>query len=189
MNNFLDVASLESWQLWLIAIIGFLVAILGFRIKKVAFFIIWFVLGFLLMDYFMPNIENAMPMIRDSMLWRMLIPLGGGLLVALMGFTIEKICLGGICFALVIMTTAQYFGTEIQTMAIGAIVGVIAAGASSMLTKPATIIATAVAGGYMLTISLTTLFSEMNAEVAYWPMIIGIGVLGSIIQFVTTRRE
>lgn len=189
MENFIDIASLEAWQLWMMAGIGLLLAVLGFRIKKVAFFIIWFVLGFLLMNRFMPSITGALPDIANNPLWTNLITLGGGLLMALLGFTVEKICLGGICFALVIMITSQFFGTEIQTMVIGAVVGVVAAGAAVMLMKPATIIATAVAGGYLMAVALPMVVANMDAESYYWPILLGTAAVGSIIQFVTTRHE
>lgn len=189
MNKFIDLTQMDAWQLWLLVVIGVLLVIVGFRIKKVAFFVIWFVLGVLLLRYFMPTIENALPAVRENTMWQWVIPLGGGLLVSLLGFTVEKLCLGGLCFALVLMATAQYFGTEIQTMAIGAVVGVIAAGASTMLMKPATIVATAAGGAYIMTVALLQLYPQINAEAFYWPMVGGITAVGSLIQFVTTRHE
>lgn len=105
-----------------------------------------------------------------------------------MGFSIEKICVGGITFGLVMMITAQYFGAEMQTLAIGAVIGVIAAGASVMLMKPAVIIATSAAGGYAVTLALIAFIPGFNLDSYYWPLIIGLAAVGSIIQFLTTKR-
>lgn len=172
----------------LLILIGATVTLFGYRIKKIAFFVIWFFLGYSLINFLMPTLTNVMPQIAEGDFWRILLPIAGGLLLALLGFSIEKLCLGGICFALVMMITAQYFGTEIQTMAIGGVIGVIIAGVAVMLMKPATIIATSAAGAYALTLAIISLATGLNFETYYWPMLIGITVLGSVIQFATTRR-
>lgn len=168
--------------------LGAAVLLFGYRIKKIAFFIIWFILGFNLMTWLMPTINNVVPEIATSELYQILLPIGGGLVLALLGFTIEKICVGGICFALVMMVTVQYFGTEVQTLAIGGVAGVIAAALAVNLMKPATIIATAVAGAYALTLAILMLNPSIDFGTFYWPMILGIAVVGAIFQFMTTKR-
>jgi hypothetical protein len=167
---------------------GLAVLLFGYRIKRVAFFIIWFLIGYNLMGYLIPVINPAVPQIAENQLYQTLLPIAGGLLAALLGFSIEKICVGGICFGLVMLITVQYFGTEMSVIAIGAIIGIIAAGVAVTLMKPAVIIATAVAGAYALTLAILTLATELNAETYYWPILIGIAALGSIFQFATTKR-
>ncbi|MDO4611592.1 MAG: hypothetical protein Q4B34_01905, partial [Candidatus Saccharibacteria bacterium] len=161
----------------------------GYKIKKIAFFVIWFVIGWTLMEYLMPIINSAVAEIAANGMMQWLLPLCGGLIVALLGFSIEKLCVGGICFGLVVMITAQYFGTEIQTLIIGAILGVVAAGLAVTLMKPAIIVATSVAGAYLTTMSLISIFPEISEQVFYWPMLIGGSVIGSVFQFLTTRRD
>lgn len=168
--------------------LGLAVLMFGYRIKKIAFFIIWFILGFNLVLWLMPTINNAVPEIANSELYQNLLPIAGGLLLALLGFSVEKLCVGGICFALVMLITIQYFGTDMQYIAIGGIVGVIAAGAAVTLMKPATIIATALAGAYALTLSILKLNPEINFGAMYWPMILGIAAVGALFQFLTTKR-
>lgn len=185
----LDLTHYEQWQMWAVGGVGLLLIFLGYKIKKIAFFIIWFLLGYIATGYLMPMINSAVAEIASSSLWQSLLPIGGGLLLALMGFMVEKICLGGICFGLVVMMTAQYFGTEIQTMAIGGIVGVLAGGLAVMMMKPATIIATSVAGGYALTLAILALAPNLERGTLFWPMILGFSVLGSVIQFLTTRHD
>ncbi len=185
----MNLESLATWQLWLMAAIGLGLALVGYKVKKIAFFVIWFIVGYVLMGYLMPTINASSPMISENQLLQWVLPLGGGLLVALLGFTVEKMCLGGACFALVLMTTAQYFGTEPTTLVVGAVIGVVASGAAVMLMKPATILATAVAGGYAMAVAILMLFPQINAETYYWPILAGVAALGSAVQFVTTRHD
>ena len=168
--------------------LGAVVLLFGYRIKKIAFFIIWFLLGFNLMGMLMPFINQNVEVVASSDLYQTLLPIGGGLLLALLGFSIEKLCVGGICFVLSMLVTVQYFGTDIQTMAIGGIIGVFVAGFAVMVMKPATIIATAVAGAYALTLAIIKLNTDINFEAMYGPMLLGIATVGAIFQFLTTKR-
>lgn len=168
--------------------IGLAVLLFGYRIKKVAFFIIWFLLGYNLMLLLMPMINGAIPQIDGNQLWQILLPIAGGVILGMLGFTIEKICLAGICFFLVMLITVQYFGTEIPTLAIGAIIGLVAGAAATALMKPAIIIATAVAGAYAITLAVLNTFPDVPKEVFYFPMIGGFALIGAIFQFVTTKH-
>lgn len=185
----LDLTHYEQWQMWVVGGAGLLLMFLGYKIKKIAFFIVWFLLGYILTGYLMPIINGAVAEIANSDIWQNLLPIAGGLLLGLMGFMIEKICLGGAVFGLTIMMTAQYFGTEIQTMAVGGIIGAVLAGFAVMMIKPATIIATSVAGGYALTLAILALAPGLDKETLFWPMILGTSALGSITQFLTTRHD
>ena len=184
--NFID--SFQTPELIVMLGVGLAVLLFGYRLKKIAFFAIWFLLGFAGMTYLMPMINELAPEIAGNDLYQTLIPIAGGLLLALMGFSIEKLCVGGICFALVVLASVQYFGSDMQTLAISAIVGIIAAGAAVMLMKPATIVATAAVGAYAITLALLLLIPDINREAFYWPMIIGLAAVGSIFQFLTTKR-
>lgn len=185
----LDLSHYEQWQMWGVGGVGLLLIFLGYRIKKIAFFIVWFLLGYIATGYLMPIINGAVAEIANSDLWQSLLPIAGGLLLGLMGFMVEKVCLGGICFGLTLMMTAQYFGTEIQTMAIGGIIGVVLGGFAVMMLKPATIIATSVAGGYALTLAILALAPDLDREALFWPMIAGFSVLGTGVQFITCRND
>lgn len=179
---------LEWYEIAILALLGIVILFGGYRVKKVGFFIIWFVLGFNLTRLFLPTINGAVPQIADNYWWQNLLPVGGGLLLALLGFTIEKVCVGGISFALVMVATIQYFGTELQTLAIGAVVGVIAAAVAVMLMKPAIIVATSAVGAYALTLVILWAFKEISYETFYWPILIGLTIVGSLAQFVSTKH-
>jgi len=188
ITNFDNIGNFGTPELLIMAGLGLAVLLFGYRIKKIAFFIIWFILGYNLMAFLMPTINNLVPQVADSSLYQTLLPIAGGLLLALLGFSIEKLCVGGICFALVMVITVRYFGTDIQVLAIGGIIGIIAAGAAIMLMKPAIIVATAAAGAYALTVATLNLATNLDFGAYYWPMILGITALGSIFQFATTKR-
>ena len=183
----LDFSQLNGAELIIMFIAGLLLLFAGYRIKKIAFFLIWFFVGYTLMGYLVPELIKMVPAINND-LWRNLLPIAGGLLMALMGLTIEKVCVGGITFAITLMVTAQYFGTEMQTLLIGAVVGVVLAGASTMLMKPAVIIATAAVGAYLTLPGIFQWIPNLDAAALYFPLLIGIGAVGSVAQFLTTKR-
>lgn len=175
-------------ELLIMAALGLTLMLFGYRIKKIAFFIVWFLIGYNLMIFIMPLINGAVPQIAGSQLYQTLLPIAGGLLLALLGFSIEKLCVAGICFFLVMMITVQYFGTDIPTLAVGAIIGVVAAAAATAMMKPAIIIATALAGSYALTVALLNIFPVLNERILYFPLIGAFALLGAIFQFATTKR-
>ena len=179
---------METYELILMIAIGLALLFFGYRVKKIAFFLIWFLLGFNLTTFLMPTINNMVPQIAGQPLWQNLIPICGGLLLALMGFSIEKLCVGGICFVLVMVLAINYFGTDIATLAIAGVIGVIAAGAAVTLMKPATILATSLAGAYALTIALLVLFPQISKEIYYFPAIGIFTLIGALFQFSTTKH-
>lgn len=183
-----DFVDFSNYELIIMAVAGLLVMFAGYRIKKIAFFIVWFLLGMSITSNLMPSLTGLVPEIAENPLWQNLLPLAGGLLLALLGFTIEKLCVGGICFVLVMAITVQYFGTEVPTLLIGAVVGVIAAALAVRLMKPAIIIATALAGAYVLTIGILTWIPGISREIFYFPLLVGLAAIGAVAQFATTKH-
>lgn len=183
------VRGMEMYESLIMAAIGLAVLLFGYRIKKIAFFIIWFLIGYNLTMLLMPAINGAVPQIAESALYQILVPICGGLLLALLGFSIEKICVAGICFFLVMLITVQYFGTDVPTLAVGAILGVVAGAAATAMMKPAIIIATALAGGWALTVALLEIFPTISKEIFYFPFIVAFALLGAIFQFATTKHS
>ena len=57
--------------------VGLALLFFGYRVKKVAFFLIWFILGFNLTTFLMPTINNMVPQIAGQPLWQNLIPITG----------------------------------------------------------------------------------------------------------------
>ena len=186
-NVDINVAQFTEAELVIMMAIGAAALLAGYRIKKIAFFIVWFIIGLNLAHFLLPWLNTTVPQIAENDLWQNLIPIAGGLLLALMGFSIEKVCVGGIVFALILVITAQYFGTEMQALAIGAVVGAVAAGVAVMMIKPAIIIATSLAGAYVITVGVIQL-ANLDQNTLFFPMLAGIAAFGSITQFLTTKH-
>lgn len=91
-------------------------------------------------------------------------------------------------FALTIMITIQYFGTDIPTIAVGAIIGIILGGLAVNLMKPAIIIATSLVGSYAVTMVILSLATGLNFQVFYFPMIIILAAIGAVVQFSSTKN-
>lgn len=189
MDINIDLSRLQIPEIVLMAIAGLLLLFFGYRIKKVGVFIIWFLIGFNLMGLLMPAINSVAPeAVVTSELYQILLPIAGGLLLAMLGFTIEKICIGGIVFGLTLIIVSEYFGTELSTLAVGAIIGVILGGVAVMMMKPAIIIASSLMGGYVLTLAILTWFKDIDAAAFYFPLLIGISLIGIVTQFITTSK-
>ena len=179
---------MELYESLVMAAVGLAVLLFGYRIKKIAFFIIWFLIGYNLMMVLMPVINSAVPQIAANNLWQILLPIAGGLLLALLGFSIEKLCIAGICFFLVMLITIQYFGTDIPILVIGAIIGVVAAASATAMVRPAIIIATSIAGAWALSLALLNIFPVIDYNIFYFPFIAAFALLGAIFQFATTKH-
>lgn len=189
MNSFSEIIQgLQTPELIIMLGIGLAVLLFGYRLKKAAFFIIWFLLGYIGATYAMPELTKIFPDISDNTLYQTLIPIAAGLVVALLGFSVEKICISGVCFVLIELIAIQYFGAEIQVIAIAGILGIVAGGAAILLMKPAIIVATAAAGAYAITLTTIALIANLDQSTFYWPMIIGFTAIGSVFQLLTTKR-
>ncbi|MBQ6460995.1 DUF4203 domain-containing protein [Candidatus Saccharibacteria bacterium] len=184
----LDFTRIEIPELIIMAAAGLAVLLFGYRIKKIGFFIIWFLLGLNLTVYLLPWINSMVPQIAGNSLWQSLLPIAGGLLLGLLGFSIEKLCLGGIVFVLAMLITVQYFGSDIQTLAIGGVIGIVLAGVAVMMMKPAIIVATAITGAYALTSCILKWGAgNIDAATFYFPILIGLSIVGAIFQFATSK--
>ena len=179
---------LTNYELVFTIIIGLLACFFGYRIKKITFFVLWFLLGFNLVRFFLPTITGWFPAIEGSALWENLLPICGGLLLSLIGFTIEKLCVSGLCFFLVMLIGIRYFGTDTPVLLITAVVGVIAGALAVRLMKPSVIALTAVAGAYALTNVLFSFIPELDRVLLYLPSLAGIAVIGAIFQVTTTKH-
>ena len=167
----------------ILIIIGLIVLLFGYKIKKIGFFIIWFMISYYLMGFLMPTLNSWIPQIAGNDFWQTLLPFAGGLLLGLLGFSVEKFCVGGITFILTILIIIQYFGTMPSTILIAAVFGAIVAAAAVALMKPAIIVMTSAAGAYALTTSLITIFT-IDQSTFFFPLLLGITIIGSVSQFI-----
>lgn len=139
------------------------------------------------MQNFMPTLNSWVPQIAGSQLWQILMPIAGGILLAFLGLSIEKLCVAGIVFGLTMVITMKYFGTEVPTLAVGAIIGLVLGGIAVNMMKPAIIIATSLAGAYCLTVALLTWIPSINPTIFYFPILAILTIVGCVMQSGSTR--
>jgi hypothetical protein len=179
---------METLELIFTIILGLVMLFAGYRIKKITFFIAWFIIGhYIMRTYLMGPINNAVPEIAANSIYQALLPIAGGVLLGCLGFTIEKLCVAGITLGSTMMITTQYFGTEVQTLLIGLVIGVILAGVATALMKPAYIVSTSAMGAYLLTISLIQIVTAINLQPYYFLILLAFAAIGITTQFSTTR--
>ena len=80
----LDLSSLSTPEVLTVALVGVVVMFFGLKIKKVAFFLIWFVVGYYITTLLMPHLNNVAPEVIQEELYQTLIPIAGGLLLAML---------------------------------------------------------------------------------------------------------
>lgn len=179
---------METYELIFTIVIGLLVLLFGFRLKRIAFFVIWFLIGYVLMnEYIMGFINSNAPEIASNDIYQFLLPVGGGVIMAMLGFTIEKLCISLITFAMVMLVTVNYFGTDMLVLAIGAVAGVILGAFAVRMIKPATILVTSGIGAYALNLVIFSSFA-LDKTLFYFPIFIGIMLIGTFFQFGTCKR-
>lgn len=164
----------------------------GYRIKKITFFIIWFIIGYYLMtNYIMGWVNSAVPQIADNNIYQILLPIAGGVLLAMLGFSIEKVCVAGATLGLTMMVTTQFFGHETTTLIIGLVVGVILAGVATAMMKPACIVVTSVMGAHLLSKTLIYVLKMNGIDINpyYLLMLIPLSIAGALVQFSTNKHS
>ena len=178
---------MNNYELIFILLLGIILCVSGYRLKKIAFFIAWFLVGYAITTQIMPWIISNSDFVANSELWQKLFPVIGGLLLSLVGFSIEKLCLSLLCIAVAIWIGINNFGNDIPVLAVSAIIGVIAGAVSVRLMKPATIIITALAGAAIATNAFIGLAPEIPVESYKILVIAGVTIIGSIVQFISNR--
>ena len=179
---------MDNYEIVLALLLGIFICFFGYRLKKIAFFVAWFLVGYTLLRQFMPWIIDNVPFVANSNLWQGLFPVLGGLLLSLVGFSIEKLCLALLCVAVAIWFGIHQFGNGIPVVAISAIVGVIVGAISVRVIKPATILITAIAGAAVVADAITKLVTEIPREPYELIILAGVALLSTIFQFINTKN-
>ena len=107
--------------------------------------------------------------------------------MSLLGFSIEKLCVGLlVCFTTIAIGINQ-FGLSWETVAIAAIIGVILGAIAVNMIKPATIIVTAAVGALVVTGAIFALTTSISHNY-YTLILIGIAAVGAVFQFTNTKH-
>lgn len=169
------------------AIIGIIIAVVlvfwGYRLKKIAFAILWFIAGFLLTKQLLPHLTGDQTLLS-------VLPIAGGLVLSLVGLSIERFCVfvsAGITAFLIAAENLGGLGTWANVgiaVAIAVVVGCIAVA----LMKPAIIVFTSLAGAHAIALALIGLFGIAHSP-WYMIFVIVIAAIGCAHQFVTTKGQ
>lgn len=165
-------------------IIGLFLLFFGYRLKKIAITIIWFIVGFWLVQQFIGYIHI------ESQLWQFIICCLGGLVLGVFGMTIEKFAVFvtvGVTFGMSVMQTfgpAADWTLPAIAVAVGVVAGVIAAG----LIKPMVIIATSIEGSYLALTYTLSLLNVAKPEGLYPVALLAIAAVGIVFQWNSCRN-
>ena len=183
----LQMYNMATYEVVLALILGAFVCLFGYRLKKLVVFLAFFLIGYSIMQRLMPVLNSNLPAIAESSFWQVLLPICGGLLLSLLGFSIEKLCVGLlVCFTTIAIGINQ-FGLSWETVAIAAIIGVILGAIAVNMIKPATIIVTAAVGALVVTGAIFALTTSVSHDY-YTLILIGIAAVGAIFQFTNTKH-
>ena len=170
-------------------VLGAVVCFYGYGLKKFAFALLWFIVGFKLSTGILgiPEVASLFDGI-DPMLIQF-IPLAVGLLCSLIGTAIERAAIATLSFgltmylAITLMQTGiipynlMYFGLAI-------IIGAAVACVSVRFIKPAIIIFSAIIGAQEIATALLLLIPALNTiPAASMVLMIVLAILGSAFQF------
>lgn len=161
-------------------ILGLLVCFFGYKIKKIAFFIVGFIIGYNL------GLKVPSEWYAGNDIITMILPFLTGLLLSLVALTAEKICVSLIVGVFVFFAAINFQGGAFtpQTIIIAAIAAAIAGCIAGFLVKPASIIATAIIGAYYVGINTVGLGIPYVTYTPFFYIITCVlAVLGMLYQF------
>ena len=182
-----NIYNMATYEVILALILGIFVCLFGYRLKKLVIFLAFFLIGYSIMQRIMPVLNANLPAIAESSLWQTILPICGGLLLSLLGFSIEKLCVALlVCFATIAIGINQ-FGLTWEVVIISAVIGTILGAIAVRMIKPATIIATAIAGALVVVDAIFALSSNLSHDY-YTLILIGVAAVGAIFQFTNTKH-
>lgn len=164
-------------------ILGLLVCFFGYKIKKLAFFILGFIVGYGLGQQ-VPEAWYASNAIIHTVL-----PFLTGILISLVAITAERICISLIVgiFVFLLAIQIQSSGYTTQSIIIAAIAAAVAGAIAGALIKPASIIATAIIGAYYVGSNIISIgipfITAANATSIFYIVTCALAVLGMLYQF------
>lgn len=177
------------------AVIGLILSIVlcffGYRLKRIAFAIVWFVIGYNLGGHLLPIVSPYMQGIDPFFI--NLIPLLIGILCSLIGVSIERVCIFLLGIGIAVLT---YFNmvslgsVELSWLGFGLalVIGSILGTVAVSLMRPAIILFTSYSGACQLAVSAAVVIPELATG---WPYLITLAIItiaGAAFQFKSTKH-
>ena len=167
-------------------LIGLLLCFAGYRIKRIAFAIICFVLGYWAVKTYLPNLVG-------DPFWQWILQVAAGAICAFISASAEKLAVGITCAISAFQIVMQQFGPADNwtLFAIAVAIAVVAGCVAVALMKPAVIVFTAIYGANLLSIAIIGLLPA-DVKTAFPPLswvLLGAFAAGGIIyQFKSTKN-
>ena len=171
-------------------IIGLILAFAGYRLKRIAMSIIWFVIGYSIMGQFAPNL------IEDPF-WQMILRIAAGAILSMIGLSIEKLAVSFTTGVVVTWFIIQHFGpvTDWTLPCIAIAIGVVAGTIAVWAMKPAVIVFTGIEGANLLATNIlalipTDVLSKLPFDngLLFTIVFVIIAVVGIASQWQSTRN-
>jgi len=181
LNINLDFSSIAGYETLIAIAIGVFLCLFGYKLKRVAFVIIWFAIGYYLMSLLAPKLTN-------DPTWLQLLPIAAGVVLGVFGFSLEKLCIFAVAAYAVSTTLIDTFLLYEPlhiALAIGA--GVVVGLLAVRLIKPFGIVTTAFSGAKLIAkYSLTAL------PLAHYPsfpiILLAAAAIGILFQFKSCKH-
>lgn len=179
--NNLNLNSFAGYEALIAIAIGVFLCLFGYKLKRVAFVIIWFVIGYYLMSLIAPKLTN-------DPTWQTLLPIAAGVVLGVMGFSLEKLCIFAVATYAVSTTLIDTLMlVEVPHIALAIAAGVIVGCIAIKLIKPLGIITTAFSGA-----KLIAKYSIAELALAHYPnfpmILIAAAAIGIIFQFKSCKH-
>ena len=177
----MDLGQYAQYESIAAIIIGTFLVLFGYRIKKVAFIVIWFIIGYYLASLIVPNIT-------EDQTWRQIIPICSGIVLGVFGFSIEKFCIFAVATFTVSTTIIESFQlNEFLPIALAIGAGIVVGCIAARLIKPLGIITTALSGAKLIAKYSTDVF--LLPHEPYFLGILAVALaIGVIVQFSTCKH-
>lgn len=179
----MDLSSIPL-ELIIAVLVGLLTCFAGYRIKRIAFAIIWFIIGYWLVKTYLPNVV-------EDPFWQWILQVAAGALLSLVGLSIEKLAVGLTAAVVVGHFILQHFGpaTDWVLPAVAIAIGVVAGAIAVALMKPAIIIYTAFFGANLLSTAIVSLIPAEARFAGLDLVLLGaIAAGGAIYQFKSCKN-
>ncbi len=173
--------NLAQYEAAIAIIAGVFLCLFGYRIKKIAFVLIWFAIGYYLVSQFASQITS-------DPTWQQILPIASGLVLGILGFSIEKLCIFAVTAFSISTTIIDALRlSEPLHIAAAIAVGIVCGCIAVAIIKPAGIISTSISGAKFITKYLIATTSIPHEP--YFLIILAVCAgVGILFQFKTCRH-
>ena len=182
----IDLSFLSGYEAIIAIALGVFLCLYGYKLKRVAFVIIWFAIGYYLMALIAPRFTNDPN-------WLKILPILSGIVLGVFGFSLEKLCIFAVATYAVSTTLIDTFQVD-NPLFIGLAVagGVLVGIAAVKFIKPFGIITTAFSGAKLVAKYSILELTAINHPIPHYPsfviILLGAAVIGMLYQFKSCKH-